>query len=321
MILSVSRRTDIPAFYSDWFFRRIREGFLMVRNPTNPHQVSRIRITPDVTDCIVFWTKDPAPMLARLDELEGYDYYFQFTLNGYGFDAEPNLPPPEQRLDTFTELARRIGSERVIWRYDPIMFTPRYTPEWHLDCLRYYAQRLRGHTEKCVFSFVDVYPKKNGASLDRLGHRQLGGEELDRFLRGMCSVAADCGMKLATCAERISLESYGIEHNSCIDAALIERITGSRIKARPDGQREFCGCIKCEDIGTYDTCPHGCVYCYANFRPNTVRERMKEYSPDSPLLCGRVDETCDKITDRPVKSLKLPHEDSIQQLSFFDGGE
>lgn len=313
MILSVSRRTDIPAFYSEWFFRRIREGLVCVRNPMNAHQISKIDISRDVVDCIVFWTKNAAPMLDSLEELCGYDYYFQFTINNYEKDAEPHIPELSQRLETFMRLSEKLGRERVIWRYDPIFFSDKYTPEYHLKSFEKIASVIGGHTEKCVFSFVDIYPRKNGESLNRLNFRQLPYEELDGFAGELSRIGKSAGLILATCAEEINLAKHGIEHNSCIDKSLIERITGASLKIGDDNQREHCRCIKCDDIGSYDTCPHGCVYCYANFRPQTVSEKLKSYDVNSPLLCDVVKET-DKITERAVISYKS----GFDQLTLFD---
>ena len=155
MILSVSRRTDIPNYFSEWFFNRIKEGFVYVRNPLNPHQVSKIDITQNVVDCIVFWTKNPEPMLNRLDELTSYNYYFQFTLTGYGKDVERNVPhKKEKMIPIFQELSKKIGMKKVIWRYDPIIFTKKYTPEYHLKAFEQIATALQGHTEKCVIRFA-----------------------------------------------------------------------------------------------------------------------------------------------------------------------
>lgn len=304
MILSVSRRTDIPAFYSDWFFERIKEGFVCVRNPMNAHQVSRVSLSPDVVDCIVFWTKNARPMLARLDELDKYKYYFQFTINDYGKEVEPNVPPLEERLDTFIKLSEKIGKERVIWRYDPIVFTSEYTPARHLQSFAKIAERLRGSTEKVVFSLVDVYISKNNSNLLKIGYRKPSPEELDDFLQKLANIAKQNGLVIASCAEQISDEKFGIKHNSCIDDALIERIIGAKLNVKPDGQREYCQCVKCDDIGSYDTCPHGCVYCYANYRPKVVAEKLALYDPKSPLLCERLDEALDRVNYRPVKSLK-----------------
>lgn len=304
MILSASRRTDIPAFYSDWFFQRIKEGSFCVRNPMNPHRISRLNISPEVVDCIVFWTKNPEPMLQRLDELSGYDYYFQYTINSYGGEAEPFIPPLAQRLETFRRLSERIGKERVIWRYDPVFFSDKYTPEWHLESFARTAQALNGFTKKCVFSFVDIYPSKNSRNLSTLHIRQPDSENLDWFAGQMAEIAAENNLALATCAEAIDLSKHGIEKNSCIDRALIERITGSKLKVGQDAQRPNCGCVKCDDIGAYDTCTHGCVYCYANYRSEIVREKARRIDVNSPLLCDSIDESVDKVTDRPLKSYK-----------------
>lgn len=313
MILSVSRRTDIPAFYSEWFYERVREGFVCVRNPMNAHQVSRIPISPEVVDCIVFWTKNAAPMMDKLEQMEEFDYYFQFTVNDYGKETEPYVPALSERLETFMRLSEMIGRERVIWRYDPILFSDRYIPEYHLKSFEKIASALGGYTEKCVFSFVDVYPSKNGGSLNRMNARWLSHEKLDRFAGELARIGKQNGLMLATCAEAVSLAKHGIEHNSCIDKALIERITGAPLLVAGDKQREHCGCAKCDDIGSYDTCPHGCIYCYANFCPNVAADRRRGCDIHSPLLCDRIKET-DKITDRPVKSYKQGY----RQLTLFD---
>lgn len=164
MILSASRRTDIPNYYSDWFLHRIEEGFVYVRNPMNPHQISKINLSPEVVDCIVFWTKNPKPMLDRLAELKAYSYYFQFTLTGYGTDIEAGVPhKKESIIPTFQSLSGKIGKEKVIWRYDPILFTDKYTPEYHLKAFEQIASALHGYTNKCVISFVDTYVKNKKA--------------------------------------------------------------------------------------------------------------------------------------------------------------
>ena len=314
MILSASRRTDIPAFYSEWFYRRIREGFVYVRNPMNARQVSRIDISPRVVDCIVFWTKNAAPMMDRLDELKEYDYYFQFTVNDYGSEVEPYLPKLSERLETFMRLSEKIGRERVIWRYDPILFSDRYTPKSHLESFEKIASALGKYTEKCVFSFVDIYPSKNIGNLKKLRFCRLSPEELDCFVAGLSSIGQSNELVLATCAEAIDLAKHRIAHNSCIDKALIERITGTVLDVGDGRQREHCRCVKCDDIGTYDTCPHGCIYCYANFRPNIVSGKRKAYDVNSPLLCDSMTEA-DKITERPVKSYKS-YKQEYEQLTL-----
>ena len=305
MILSASRRTDIPAFYSEWFFERIRDGYFLVRNPMNAHQVSRVDISPELVDCIVFWTKSARPMLDRLDALSDYRYYFQHTLNGYGYEIEPHVPPFEERIATFEALSARLGRERVIWRYDPVFFTDRYTLEFHLECFAYLAGRLSGKTEKCVFSFVDLYPTKNLRNMRSVHMTDNGKAQQEQFAEAIARIAAENGIRLATCAERIDLSRLGIEHNRCIDPVLIERICGYRLNVKPDGQRPDCGCVRCEEMGAYDTCPHGCVYCYANFRSEAVAARCRRYDPHSPMLCDTL-MSDDKLTVRKVRSLRIP---------------
>lgn len=318
MILSASRRTDIPAFFSEWFYNRIKEGFFLVRNPMNAHQVSRVNIKPDVVDCIVFWSKNPEPMLARLDELEAYKYYFQYTITGYGKELEPHVPDLPELIDTFQKLSEKIGPDRVIWRYDPIIFSEEYTTEYHLERFKEIAEKLNGFTKKCVISFVDIYTSKNLNNMKQIHYKELSGEEINQFAKGLADIARDNGMAVGTCAEKIDLSFCGIKHNSCIDKNLIESIVGYELKVGLDGQRGECRCVKCDDMGAFDTCLHGCKYCYANYREAVVRENARNYDPSSPMLCGTVHEKeGGKITDRPVKSYRT--EKPMEQLTFkFD---
>lgn len=304
MILSVSRRTDIPNYYPEWFFNRIKEGFVYVRNPMNAHQVSRIDITPEVVDCIVFWTKNPKPMMNRLDELTSYNYYFQFTLTGYGKDVELNVPhKKEKMIPIFQELSGKVGSKRVIWRYDPIIFTGKYTPEYHLRAFEQIATALKGYTEKCVISFVDMYAK-NKKNMKLLETYEPEKNDLLEFATRIAEIAGANGMKVGSCAEAIDLGACGIEHNCCIDKDLIEEIIGCRLKGDKDkNQRRECGCMESVEIGTYNTCKNGCKYCYANDSEEIVIKNCSKYDPESPILCGVIDEN-DRITERKVKSLK-----------------
>lgn len=312
MILSVSRRTDIPNYYSDWFFNRIKDGYAYVRNPMNAHQVSKIDISPEVVDCIVFWTKNPEPMMKRLDELTKYEFYFQFTLTGYGKDMECNVPHKKGKMiPVFQELSNKIGCERVIWRYDPIIFTKKYTPEYHLKAFEQIAISLKGYTKRCVISFVDVYAK-NKKNMDLLDSYDMDKPKLIEFAKEISRIAKENGMTIGSCAESIDLDECGIEHNCCIDKKLIEDIIGCRLKVEKDkNQRRECGCMESVEIGTYNTCKSGCKYCYANYREESVSKNCNKYDPDSPILCGILAED-DKITERKVKSLKE------QQLSIFD---
>lgn len=284
MILSVSRRTDIPAFYSDWFFERLHEGYALVRNPMNSRLVSRVDMTRDNIDFIVFWSKDPSPMIGRLGELDGLDYYFQFTLNPYGKDIEPGVPRKSGYiLEVFKTLSERIGKERVLWRYDPILISERYSVSYHLEYFARLAAELKGYTEICTISILDMY-KKISAKAARMGIRGANEEETGLIASGFSESAAENNIRLAACCEPAFSEQYGIERARCIDPELIGRLKGCGISEVQDrSRREGCGCISCVDIGAYNTCMHGCVYCYAcGDRLNTARS--------TAMLCGQVEE-------------------------------
>ena len=301
----------MPNYYSDWFYNRLKEGFLYVRNPMNAHQVSRIDRSPEVVDCIVFWTKNPANMLARMDELKDYQYYFQFTLTGYGKDVEPGLPDKRETLiPTFQKLSETVGAQKVIWRYDPIFVSPRYTREYHLKAIEEIAQHLHGYTHKIVISFVDLYAKtqRNTAGLQI---ESLSDQDMTELAKQVVAIAGRHEMEVESCAEVIDLQSVGVKHGSCIDKKLIEEIIGCKLIVNKDkNQREECRCYESVEIGAYNTCKNGCRYCYANFNDTMVRECVKAYDIDSPLLCGQVGPD-DKITERKVKSLK------DNQISFL----
>lgn len=304
MILSASRRTDIPNYYSEWFLNRIKEGYLYVRNPMNVHQISKIMLSPEVVDCIVFWTKNPEPMFSKLDELDAYKYYFQFTLTGFGNDIECNVPHKRKSMiPIFQKLSHKIGREKVIWRYDPIIFTDKYNPAYHVKAFEQIAKELCGYTSKCVISFVDIY-RKNQKNMKALNPFFLTENDLVMFGKEIAFIARHYDIKVATCAETIDLSSCGIEHNCCVDRELIEKITGCKIQADKDkNQRKECGCMESVEIGTYNTCKNGCQYCYANYSQESVFQSGKLYDVNSPILCGKIIQK-DKITERKVKSLK-----------------
>jgi len=312
MILSVSRRTDIPNYYSDWFFNRIKEGFLYVRNPMNIHQISKIDLSPEVIDCIVFWTKNPENMIERLDELKDYKYYFQFTLTGYGKDVEPNIPNKRNELiPTFKRLSEKIGKEKVIWRYDPILINQRYTMEYHLRAFDEIASSLSGYTEKVVISFVVLYLKtqRNTANLNM---QQITDKDMIKLAEKLADISKKNKLIIESCAEQIELQEIGVVHGSCIDQRLLERIIGCRLQGGKDkNQRKECGCFESIEVGSYNTCQNGCKYCYANFNNEKVKHGVELYDSESPLLCGSVGAD-DKITDRKMKSLKE------EQMSFWD---
>ncbi len=284
MVISASRRTDIPAFYMDWFCRRLREGFALVRNPMNAAQVRQVALTPDEVDCIVFWSKNPAPMLGCMGALAEYPYYVQYTLNAYGPDMEPNLPPAMGRIDTFRRISDMTGPARVLWRYDPILLAPGYSPAFHEESFARLARELSGYTERVTISFFDRYAKTAKAT-DALGIRRPFDEEAYVLAGVLAEIARANGLSIATCAEAGDYTPLGIGRASCVDASLIKRITGRSLALKRDkNQRPACGCTPSVDIGAYHTCTHGCAYCYANTSLARATANHVAHDPHAPLL-------------------------------------
>lgn len=308
MILSASRRTDIPNYYSDWFMQRIREGFVYVRNPINFHQVSKIKLAPEFVDCIVFWTKNPKPMLKNLDLLHAYPYYFQFSITPYGQDIEPYIPDKKEIVEVFQELSFRIGKERVVWRYDPILINDTYTIAFHTAYFGFLAEKLHLFTNTCTISFLDFY-KKIKKQTELLKIERIQKHQKRVLAQQFVSIAKQYGFTLNTCAEEIELADLGIGHANCIDAVLIEQITHVKIRTAKDrNQRPACGCAASVDVGMYNTCPNGCKYCYANGNRERILQQLILHDKTSPFLSGGFFPG-DKITERKVKSWK---EDQFQ---------
>lgn len=296
MIISASRRTDIPAFYGEWLLNRLRAGEVLVRNPMHSKQVSRIILTPDRVDSLVFWTKNPENFFQHLPEIDasGYSYYFQFTLTPYDATLEPGVPEKKRMVQVFRRLSRFIGSERVVWRYDPVVLTALYTPAWHAAAFSRLAGELSGYTTRCIISFMDEYRKvKNRMRTTRytLPDKAL----MERLAVLFADAAARQGIAIFTCSHDIDLSSHGILHSRCIDAGLVEKISGRRVTAvkKENHQRHACGCIESRDIGSYQSCPHGCLYCYAFSCHEKVCASREVYDSNSPMLCDllRGDET------------------------------
>ncbi|EFK10608.1 conserved hypothetical protein [delta proteobacterium NaphS2] len=293
MIISASRRTDIPAFYAQWFMNRIREGYCTVPNPFNPKQISRISLKPEDVEVIVFWTRFPGPLLPHLDELDerGYRYYFLYTLMNNPRVLEPHSPSYQKSLKTFRRLADRIGREKVIWRYDPIVFTGITDASFHMETYGRIANQLKGHTSRSIISMVEIYRKarKRLKLLEEQGIFIMQPEEknLHELMKSMSVSAATNGIQIQTCAEGPKFASYGIQPGKCIDDKLIRHVFGLEVLPLKDpSQRSHCGCVASRDIGMYDTCLFGCLYCYATTHLDHARERHMKNDPDASSLTG-----------------------------------
>ena len=301
VILSASRATDVPAFHADWFWNRIRAGYFKWIHPFNAGRMQTISTSK--ARVVVFWSKNPGPLIAGLEELDRRDIhsYFQFTLNDYEAEGyEPHVPKRMERIDTFRRLADRVGPERVIWRMDPLLQTEKVGIPELLDRAASIAAALSGHTRKLVFSYADIHAY---AAVQRNlrraapGAREFTAEEMDELAKGMVEVAWANGIReIATCGEGRDQMELGVAHNRCIDDELMIRLwpkdsalmeflgckdktlfgESERPNLKDKGQRKECGCIVSKDIGRYGTCPHLCVYCYANSAAGTVRRHPVE---------------------------------------------
>ena len=283
MIVSASRRTDIPSFYSDWFLNRLKEGYALIPNPRNPQRLGRVELSPHSVDCIVFWTKNPGPMLPKFDIIKnlGYKCIVQFTLTPYGNSIECGLPPKAQLLEIFMELAKKMGRQCLVWRYDPVIVDHRFSIQWHLDCFSRMCERLHPYTHRCIISFIDCYK-----SIEKR-FRPTTTDAVAAIADGFSCIAQKYGLGLFTCAEEADLDRYGIAHGACIDKSHLEQVIGFPLEAKADpNQRAACLCAEAVDIGAYNTCTHGCAYCYAVSSAKTAARYWKGHDPFAPMITG-----------------------------------
>ena len=308
MIINTGMRTDIPAFYSEWFMNRIREGFVLVRNPYCPERITRYELNTDVVDCLAFCTKDPAPMLKYLDELKAYHQYWFVTITPYGKEIEPNVPPKEEVMQSFITLSRSVGIDCVGWRYDPIFIDRIYTPERHINDFELMCKTLSGHTKVCVISFIDLYEK---VKRNFPQARTVTQQERIALGRAFADIGRRYGITIKACAEGNDLAPYGVDCGGCMTRQTFEKAIGSNIIVpKKRSQRAECACVLGTDIGAYDTCGHLCRYCYANYDHENVRRNMRLHDPDSPLLVGKVQ--AGEIIHQAVQESWID-----RQLSFF----
>lgn len=307
VILSVSRATDIPAFFAKWFRNRLQAGYVRWVNPFNANQTQYVSFSR--ARVIVFWSKNPQPLMQYLPEIDarGINYIIQFTVNDYAREGlETNVPPLAQRVETFKALSDKLGKKRVIWRFDPLILTDTLTVERLTDRLAEVGALVHPYTERLVISFADIkgYKKvQNNLAREHVTTREFTPELMVDVARRLQVLNRDWGLKIATCAESIDLEPYGIEHNRCVDDRLMIEVFGQDRKLmaflghetdlfeeafRPclkdKGQRKACGCIVSKDIGMYDTCPHLCAYCYANTSCQSVEANVRRHFSESDAL-------------------------------------
>jgi hypothetical protein len=300
-IISASRRTDIPAYYSEWFMNRIRAGFCRVVNPLYPQQKTHpVNLSSDAVEGIVFWTRNPLPLMRYLDELDnkGYHYYFLHTLIGYPKSFDPGISGYEKAIGTFQALSSRLGPGRVRWRYDPIVFTQLTPPEWHQQRILEIAGSLQGFTEQMIFSFVIDYSharqryqklKDQGVCFMDVDDLRLRQEELVGWIG---RTLPDFGITPCVCADQRDWSGRGIHKAQCVDGVLISGLNGQQQKYRKDpAQRVDCCCAASRDIGANNTCPAGCFYCYASKDDFLARKQYKDHDPCAEYLINPVETT------------------------------
>ena len=274
MIISASRRTDIPAFYADWFINRLHAGYCLVKNPFNPAQIRRISLLPEDIDGIVLWTKNAAPLLPKLSALERFPFYFQHTITPYHSDVETGLTDKRSII----EAAKQIGTGRLTWRYDPIIVTPRYSYDYHVSAFTRLCELLAGSTEKCVISFAVAY-KSVAKNLAEIGHVSLEIEAKIQLAEALLCIAKDHGITLCACCELPELYELGLQPISCVDASMF-----GVVAPRDKNQRKGCNCAVSVDIGAYNSCVNGCRYCYANHSKAKVRSNYAKHDVGSEML-------------------------------------
>ena len=287
MIINTGQRTDIPAFYADWFVNRLKAGFVLVRNPYNPRSVTRYRLSPEVVDLIGFCTKNPAPMLPHMDLLRPYGQFWYVTITPYGKEIEPGVPDKREVLDSFRRLSDTVGPDRMGWRYDPVFISGEYPAERHIRAFEYMAQTLSGYIHTAVISFVDLYEKtkRNFPEV-----RPVTAEQRFQLGKAFVEIAGQYGMTLRPCGEGDELARFGADCSGCMTVAMYEQALGRRLKVpKTAPARKECACYLGGDIGAYNTCGHLCRYCYANYDAATVRKNLAAHDPESPLLIGHLE--------------------------------
>ncbi len=321
-IISASYRTDIPALYGDWFMERVREGYVRYYNPYGPQVVS-VSLQPQDVHAIVFWSKNYAPFMHHLDELDqrNLDFYFHFSINGYTADPtvrhfEERVPHPKQSIKVFRQLVTRYSPKHIQWRYDPIIYTDRMDEYWHMRTFAELAQQLEGLTERCYFSFLDNYNKvnRNMRDLDdALQPRDRSEEEKRQLALDLARIAKNHGITLYTCAEDFAAIEP-IRRGACVDKDILDMLWPHKAqKLKLCGNRGKCGCYDNRDIGAYDTCSLGCVYCYAVINRPLALKRYREHDLHHDALIKRGPKEPPAHNKIVLEQLRLP-------ISDDDGG-
>lgn len=291
MILNTGGRTDTVNYFSEWLLNRFAAGYAYSRNPFHPDVVNRIDLNPETIDVVEFCSKNYRPILSRLHEItERFNCHFHYTITAYDRDIEPNVPGIDESIETLRDLSAQVGKEKIIWRYDPVLLTGKYTIERHFATFDYMAGRIAPYVSRCVFSFVVWYKKLHLPEL-----QPISGQQKELIAKGLGEMAAKRHLYIQTCGTKESYEQYGIHHSGCMTRAVYEHSLGLHFKKVAErGNRPGCRCMESRGLGDYNTCLNGCRYCYANYDHEKARENYRLHDPESPLMIGHLRPT-DKI--------------------------
>lgn len=286
MIIQTGMRTDIPAFYSDWLANRLREGFVLVRNPYNPQSVTRYELNPSVVDMIGFCTKNPKPMLPYMELLKPYGQYWFVKITHYGRNIEPNVPPVSDVIHSFRKLSEIVGVQSIGWRYDPIILNDEWTAERHIRAFREMAAALSGFTHTAVISFIILYEKVKANYPEA---KTVPMKEQIRITEEFVRIGREYNMVIKPCGDSRHLGNTGADCRGCMTVGTFETAIGQNLDVPPNpNNRKECACYLTGDIGAYNTCAHFCRYCYANAERKLILDNMRRHDPKSPLLIGNL---------------------------------
>lgn len=312
MILNTGLRTDIPGFFSEWFYNRIEDGFVYVRNPYAKNQIYSYRLDPELIDCIIFCTKNPKPMFENLEKIDKFNQYWHITITPYEKEIEPNVPPMNDVLESFKYLSKKLGKENVTLRYDPIFINEKYTLEKHIESFEYIINSLSGYTTEAIISFIDLY-EKTKRNFPKA--REVTKDERLKIGKEFARIGNENNIRIKTCVEGTELDKFGIDSSGCMTKEVIERAINKNLNIPKQKARNGeCYCLLNNDIGEYNTCGHGCLYCYANSNKRLVKRNLKLHDPKSPILIGEIKED-DIIKEMNQKSLII--NDSTRQTKLF----
>ena len=293
MIISASRRTDIPSLHTKWFLNRLKEEYVITQNPISKNNFYKIPLNKNIVDIIVFWSKNPnIDFIKEVRDL-GYKFYLHFTITPYDKNIERNIPNKKLLIRNFQTISKLFGKEKIIWRYDPIILNDDFNANYHINNFKNFADSLNGYTDECIFSFVQIYSKiKNNI-------KNINDNDKIILIENIKEISEKNNIKLKSCSQDFdNITNIRVEKSACIDKERIQKILGYSIKEKKDkSQRKLCNCIESIDIGMYNTCTNGCIYCYAN-----SKNILKDYDENNEILSDKnlIDNENAVITERKI---------------------